>query len=56
MRVCTHSMGGDDTSIRIKRDTWERLRSHKGPGDSFDEVINDILDNAPAELEEQPAK
>jgi predicted CopG family antitoxin len=38
-------MGDDDTSIRIKVDTWERLRSRKGPGESFDDVINEVLDD-----------
>lgn len=46
-------MGRDDTSIRIKRDTWEDLRSLKGPGDSFDEVLQDLLDEHEAE---QPAQ
>jgi predicted CopG family antitoxin len=39
-------MGSEDTSIRIKVDTWRRLRSRKGPGESFDDVINEILDEA----------
>lgn len=46
-------MGTDDTSIRIKRDTWRRLHERKGPGESFDEVLNDVLDRA--ESEEQLA-
>jgi len=37
-------MGDEDTSIRLKVDTWRRLRSLKGPGESFDDVINDVLD------------
>jgi len=46
-------MGSEDTSIRIKVDTWERLRARKGPGESFNDVINDVLDIV--EAEEQPA-
>ncbi|WP_436933720.1 DUF7557 family protein [Halovenus marina] len=45
----------EDTSIRIKRDTWERLRSQKGPGDSFDGVINDLLDKTEDAGQEQVA-
>lgn len=37
-------MGEDDTSIRIKRSTWQRLHRRKEPGMSFDDVLNDILD------------
>jgi predicted CopG family antitoxin len=39
-------MSSEDTSIRIKVDTWGRLRSRKGPGESFDDVINEVLDDA----------
>jgi predicted CopG family antitoxin len=41
-------MSEDDTSIRIKNDTWQRLNARKAPGKSFDDIINEILD----ELEE----
>lgn len=35
----------DDTSIRIKVDTWNRLKDRKTrPNESFDDVINDLLD------------
>lgn len=33
----------DSVNIRIKRDTWERLHGEKGPGDSFDDVIREML-------------
>ncbi|WP_143040885.1 DUF7557 family protein [Halopenitus malekzadehii] len=33
----------EDTTIRISRDTWKRLTSLKEPGDSHDDVINDLL-------------
>ena len=39
-------MPDTDTTIRIKRDTWRRLRDRKGPGESFDEVLTEILDDA----------
>jgi predicted CopG family antitoxin len=43
----------DDTSIRIKVKTWQRLNDLKqGPGDSFDEVINRLLDEHHAGDEE----
>ena len=35
---------GDDTSIRVTRDTWKRLTRLKEPGVSYDEIINDLLD------------
>lgn len=53
MRVCTQTMGRNDTSIRIKRDTWEDLRSLKGPGESFDEVLTELLDERD---QEKPAE
>ena len=42
--MCAHIMMGDDTNIRIKTDTWARLRDRKGPGESFDEVLRELLD------------
>lgn len=33
-----------DTHIRVTEETWKRLNARKGPGDSFDDVINDLLD------------
>lgn len=40
-----------DKMVRVKQDTWERLFYRKGPGDSYDDVINDLLDIV-EELEE----
>lgn len=34
---------GDDTTIRISRNTWRRLHNRKEPGDSFDDVLDDLL-------------
>lgn len=49
MYKCIHAhlprMSGDSVNIRIKRDTWKRLNSRKGPGDSFDDVISRLLDS-----------
>lgn len=40
-----HTMAdGDDTTIRIKTNTWRELNSRKqGPNDSFDDVIQRLL-------------
>lgn len=39
--------GTDDTSIRLKVSTWNRLKDRKShPNQSFDDVINDLLDRA----------
>ena len=37
-----------DTHIRVSSETWTRLTARKKPGDSFDDVIKEALD----ELEE----
>lgn len=39
-------MADDDVNIRIKRATWKRLHALKEPGDSFDDVISNLLDEA----------
>lgn len=47
--VYVASMPNDDTSIRIKVDTWQRLNARKDkPNQSFDDVINDLLDQVEA--------
>ncbi|WP_177167502.1 hypothetical protein [Halopenitus malekzadehii] len=39
--------GQDDTSIRLKISTWNRLKDRKThPNESFDDVINDLIDLA----------
>jgi hypothetical protein len=35
----------DDVTIRVKRRVWERLHRRKGPGDSFSQVIEQLLDD-----------
>lgn len=35
----------DKTNIQVYRETWQRLNQLKtGPGDSFDDVINRLID------------
>jgi len=45
----------DTTSIRIKKDTWRRLRHRKGPGESFDDVLTEILDEFAENVDEWEA-
>lgn len=33
-----------DTHIRVTEETWSRLNRLKGPGDSFDDVLEELLD------------
>lgn len=45
----------EDTSIRIKVNTWQRLRQRKNrPNKSFDDVINELLDIAEEAEEGNP--
>jgi len=38
-------MGRDaDTHVRVRPETWEELNKLKSPGDTFDDVINQLLD------------
>jgi len=34
----------DTITIRVSEDTWSRLNRRKGPGDSFDDVVSEVLD------------
>lgn len=43
-----------DTHIRVTEDTWGRLNRLKGPGDSFDDVLTDLVDEREAEDEDGP--
>lgn len=40
-------MGNSDkkTSIQIETTTWKRLNMRKEPGDTFDDVVNRLLDD-----------
>ncbi len=35
-----------DTHIRVTEETWAKLNERKRPGDSFDDVLNRLLDDA----------
>ena len=39
-------MPDDVTTVKVSTDTWKRLNRRKGPGDSFDDVIEQLLDLA----------
>jgi len=41
------------TTMKIKKETLERLREHGRMGDSFEQVVNRLLDDA-EELEAEP--
>jgi predicted CopG family antitoxin len=36
----------DTVTVRVSEETWSRLNQRKGPGDSFDDVISEVLDIA----------
>jgi len=33
-----------DQHIRVSEETWTRLNRRKGPGDSFDDVLRELLE------------
>lgn len=33
----------ENTTVKVKKDTWRRLNRLKEPGDSFDDVISELL-------------
>lgn len=37
----------ESKTIRVKRDTWVALYDRKRPGDTFDEVISKLIEEAP---------
>lgn len=45
------AMSEDTTTVSVSTETWKRLHMRKGPGDSFDDVISELLDLA-EEVEE----
>jgi len=49
---------GDDTTVRVKDDTWRRLRGRKDRGETFDDVINQLIDETESHSErsESPAE
>ena len=38
-------MCSDVTTIKVKRDTWRELHKLKRPGQSFDEVLSELLED-----------
>lgn len=38
-------MSRDVTTIKVKRDTWRSLHKLKGPGQTFDEVLSELLEH-----------
>jgi predicted CopG family antitoxin len=38
-------MSTDRTTVNVKNETWKRLMLRKEPGDSFDDVIQSLLDD-----------
>ncbi|WP_178917701.1 antitoxin VapB family protein [Natronomonas gomsonensis] len=46
-------MAEDKTTVTVTDDTWRRLMMRKGRGDSFDDVIGELLDLAEEHEEEQ---
>lgn len=43
--VISH-MSSDKTTVTVDNETWKRLTLRKEPGDSFDDVIRGLLDEA----------
>lgn len=39
----------DITTVKVSKDTWRRLNIRKTPGDSFDDVIADLLEQVEAQ-------
>lgn len=37
-------MAKTDTHIRVSHETWTELNSMKAPGDSFEDVIRELLE------------
>ncbi|MGP8017303.1 MAG: hypothetical protein ACLPP2_00350 [Thermoplasmata archaeon] len=40
-------MSGQITTVPVKADTLHRLRGYKAGGSSFDQVLNDLMDDVP---------
>jgi hypothetical protein len=34
------------TTVNVSEDTWKRLTMRRGPGDTYDDVITELLDIA----------
>jgi len=42
-------MDSDTTTIQVNSETWQRLNRRKGPGDTFDDVIQELLNEVDKE-------
>ncbi|ELY86884.1 hypothetical protein C485_08207 [Natrinema altunense JCM 12890] len=40
----SHTMADETTTVTVSTETWKRLTLRKDPGDSFDDVITELLD------------
>ena len=45
-------MSRDVTTIELKRSTWKALNQRKEPGDSFDDIVRELLVDEAAESPE----
>ena len=36
----------ESTTMKVKRDTWKQLNKQKEPGDTFDDVISRLIEEA----------
>ena len=41
-------VAGDSTTIRVKRETWTTLHDLRDPGQSFDDLLQELLDDGDA--------
>ncbi len=42
-RTHTGCMDDETTTIQVSEETWKQLNRQKGPGDTFDDVIQELL-------------
>lgn len=45
MGMCNNDDGNRVTTVKVKKDTWQELNRMKQPGDSFDDVLQRVLQN-----------
>jgi len=50
--ISTMSNTMKEQMIRVSKETWKRLNGQKEPGDSFDDVINKLIDQQEKENDE----
>lgn len=37
---------GDSPAVKVSEETWRRLNARKEPGDTFDDVVQDLLEQS----------